>query len=224
VAAATIFVTGTDTGVGKTLVSVAVLRHLHAAGIAAAGFKPVATGAQREAGGLRNADALELLAASSPGIAYDELNPYCLEPAIAPHIAAREAGVRIDPQRLDAAYRALAQRHQRIVVEGAGGWLVPLNQTLTLGDWVAAHRWPVVLVVAMRLGCVNHALLSAEAIGRRTRLCGWVANAPPPAQERLHENIEALRERLPAPLLGMIPTGAAAQQTGAVARAIAGAL
>ncbi|MBL6752552.1 MAG: dethiobiotin synthase [Nevskia sp.] len=224
VAPATLFVTGTDTGVGKTLVSVALLRHYAAAGVSATGFKPVASGAVRSPQGLRNDDALALLAASAPDVAYDELNPYCFEPPIAPHLAAREADVRIEPGRLDAAYRNLARRHERIVVEGAGGWLVPLDECLSFGDWAASHPWPVLLVVAMRLGCINHALLSAEAITRRTSLCGWVANVVPPAPERLEQNIETLRDRMPAPLLGTISAGAAPQQTGAVARAIAGVL
>ncbi len=222
-APATLFITGTDTGVGKTLLAVALLRHYRAAGIGAAGFKPVASGAERTPAGLRNDDAEALLESSQPGLSYAAVNPYCFEPPIAPHLAANEAGVHIDLARLDAAHAVLARQHERVVVEGAGGWLVPLNGGQSFGDWVGTHGWPVLLVVGMRLGCINHALLSAEAIARRTRLCGWVANVLPPAPERLPEVIAALCERMPVPLLGTIPAGAAAQQTAAAARAIAGA-
>ena len=206
--ATTIFVTGTDTGVGKTLISRALLQKLRAGGHRAAGFKPVASGAARSGQGLRNDDALVLRAASSPGLHYEEVNPWCFEPAIAPHLAAREAGVEIGLADLDAAHQRLALRHERVVVEGAGGWLVPLNAQHSYADWVGAQGWPVILVVAMRLGCINHALLSAEAIRRRTRLLGWVANVLPPVQERLRDNIDTLRAQLDAPLLATVPAGA----------------
>ena len=211
-ASATIFVTGTDTGVGKTRIARALVQKLRDQGHSAAGFKPVASGAERTAQGLRNDDALELQAASTPGLAYEEVNPWCFEPAIAPHLAAREAGVEISLEALDAAHRHLAARHDWVVVEGAGGWLVPLGREHSFADWVGRQGWPVVLVVAMRLGCINHALLSAEAIQRRTRLLGWIANALPPAQERLRDNIDTLRARLPAPLLATVPSGATAAE------------
>ena len=208
----TVFVTGTDTGVGKTLVTCALLQKLRAGGHSAAGFKPVASGAERSAQGLRNDDALALQAASTPGLSYEEVNPWCFEPAIAPHLAAREAGVEIGLAALDAAHRRLASRHDWVVVEGAGGWLVPLGPQHSFADWVGGHEWPVILVVAMRLGCINHALLSAEAIQRRARLLGWVANVLPPAQERLRDNIDTLRTQLDAPLLATVPPGATAAE------------
>jgi len=215
VASATIFITGTDTGVGKTLVAQAVLLRLRAEGIAAAGFKPVAAGAERTGAGLRNDDALRLQAASAPGLDYGEVNPWCFEPPIAPHLAAQEAGAALTAQALDAAHARLAQAHDWVVTEGAGGWMVPLAPGLGFADWVERRRWPVLLVVGMRLGCINHALLSAEAIRRRTRLLGWVANVLPPQQERLRGNIDSLRALLPEPLLATVPAGASAAETAA---------
>ena len=214
--ATTIFVTGTDTGVGKTRIAHALLQRIRAEGHSAAGFKPLASGAEHTAEGLRNDDALILQAASTPGLGYDEVNPWCFEPAIAPHLAAREAGIDIGLDALDAAHDRLAQRHDWVVVEGAGGWLVPLNERHSFADWVERRGWPVILVVAMRLGCINHALLSAEAIQRRTRLLGWVANVLPPAQERLRDNIDTLRAQLPAPLLASVPAGATAGEIAAL--------
>ncbi len=214
----TLFVTGTDTGVGKTRIACALLRRIRAEGCTAAGFKPVASGALRTAQGLRNDDALALQAASSPGLGYDEVNPYCFEPAIAPHLAAQEAGVEIDLAALNAAHARLAQRHDWVVVEGAGGWRVPLRAQAGFDDWVGRRGWPVLLVVAMRLGCINHALLSAESIRRRTRLLGWVANVLPPAQERLAENLETLTALLPEPLLATAAEGAGADAIAALLR------
>ena len=215
-ASATIFVTGTDTGVGKTRIACALLRRLRAEGFSAAGFKPVASGAQATPQGLRNDDALALLAQSTPGLGYADVNPYCFAPPVAPHLAAREAGVEIDCAVLDAAHARLAARHDWVVVEGAGGWLVPLNRDCSFADWVAGRGWPVLLVVAMRLGCINHALLSAESIRRRVPLLGWVANVLPPAPERLQDNIEALGERLPVPLLATVPPHAAEEDIAAL--------
>ncbi|HEY1077284.1 MAG TPA: dethiobiotin synthase [Fontimonas sp.] len=208
VASNTLFVTGTDTGVGKTLVSCALLRQARARGIRAAGYKPVASGCERIDGQLRNDDALALLAESSPGLAYAAVNPIALEPAIAPHLAAKQVGIDIDPIALTTGHLALTQQHQRVVVEGAGGWRVPLNDQVGFDDWVAARQWPVLLVVGLRLGCINHALLSAEAIMRRTRLVGWVANLVPPQQDNWQDNVESLKTRMPAPLCGIVPTGA----------------
>jgi dethiobiotin synthetase len=211
----TVFVTGTDTGVGKTLISRALLHRLRAGGGSAAGFKPVASGAERTGEGLRNDDARLLLAASTPGLDYAEVNPYCFEPPIAPHLAAREAGTRIELELLNHAHRRLAQRHDWVVVEGAGGWQVPLDEQHTFADWVAQQGWPVILVVGMRLGCLSQALLSAESIARRAPLLGWVANVPPPAPERLQDNIDTLRHRLQAPLLASVPSGATAAEIAA---------
>ena len=193
----------------------ALLERMRMAGMRAAGYKPVASGAEATAEGLRNEDALALMRDSAPGLRYDQVNTYCFAPPVAPHLAAREAGVAIERGRLDAAHAALAQSHQQVVVEGAGGWLVPLGEDCTFADWVASHRWPVLLVVGMRLGCINHALLSVEAIQRKTALLGWVANVLPPAQDRLQENLETLQRWMPVPCLGVVPAQASLTQAAA---------
>ena len=205
----TVFVTGTDTGVGKTHVSAALLRAARASGLRACGYKPVASGCERDAGGqLRNEDALALLAASGADEAYEAVNPYAFETPLAPHIAAREAGVEVELRVLDAAADRLAARHDWLLVEGAGGWRVPLNDAADFADWVGARGWPVLLVVGMRLGCVSHALLTAESIrARGLRLAGWVANELPPQQDRLDENIRSIAGRIGAPLLGRLAMG-----------------
>lgn len=206
--ARTLFVAGTDTGVGKTTVACALLRQARALGIRACGWKPVATGCERTADGLRNADALALQEAAGTDEPYALLNPCAFEPPVAPHLAAAQAGRAIRLAELDAAHRQLAARYDLIVAEGAGGWRVPLDEAWTLGAWVAEHEWPVVLVVGMRLGCLNHALMSAETIARETRLAGWVASVLPPPMDLLEENLAALRRRLSAPCWGEVPCGA----------------
>ncbi|ROO27816.1 dithiobiotin synthetase [Salinisphaera orenii MK-B5] len=202
--ARTLFVTGTDTEVGKTRISTALLRGLRGAGQSAVGYKPVASGCVAGAEGLRNEDALALQAAGTPGWGYDAINPYAFGPAIAPHIAAADAGTTVDRAVLDAGHDALAAASDWVVVEGAGGWYVPLSDTLDFADWVAARGWPVLLVVGMRLGCVNHALLSAHAIAARTGLVGWIANTLPPEQPRLAANLACLEARMPAPLVARV--------------------
>ncbi|WP_428311639.1 dethiobiotin synthase [Hydrocarboniphaga sp.] len=211
----TLFITGTDTGVGKTHVSSLLLSAARAAGVRACGYKPVASGCERIDGELRNEDALALQAAAGTREPYAAINPYAFEPAIAPHIAARQAGVTIDLGRLTQGAQQLEARHDWLLVEGAGGWLVPLNEQASFADWVAAHGWPVLLVVAMRLGCINHALLSAEAIrSRGLRLIGWVANELPPAQPQVDDNVRTLEQRLDAPLLARLSCGAAGAMAG----------
>jgi dethiobiotin synthetase len=204
----TIFITGTDTGVGKTHVARLLLEQARAEGIRCAGFKPVAAGATETAEGLRNEDALALQAAASVGLPYDLVNPYLLPEPVAPHIAAAEAGVRMEPARILQAHAEIAACAELVVVEGAGGWQVPLNDDLLYSDLVVQAGWPVLLVVGMRLGCLNHALLTADAVRARTRLVGWVANCLPPRQPRLQANLMTLGRRLPAPLLGLIPPSA----------------
>ena len=204
----TIFITGTDTGVGKTHIACAILKKLRAAKRDACGFKPVASGCDRTADGLRNADALALQAAAKTGEPYESINPYAFEAAIAPHLAAERSGVRISVLKLREAHAALAGRHELIVAEGAGGWRVPLDESWTMAEFVGEQEWPVVLVVGMRLGCINHALLTADAIMRSTRLIGWVANVLPPKMDALDENIETLKAHLSAPLLGIVPANA----------------
>lgn len=205
-----LFITGTDTGVGKTRTAVALLHAARAQGWHIAGYKPVASGAEATTAGLRNDDALALHAAMGGDLPYGAVNPYCFAPPIAPHIAAADLGVRIDRTRLDAAHAALAASHDAVLIEGAGGWLVPLNDSETFADWVAARDWPVLLVVALRLGCLNHALLSAEAILRRTRLAGWIATKPPPVMDRAADTLAELQRRLPAPYWGLLDTDATA--------------
>lgn len=203
----TIFVTGTDTGVGKTRISCGLLRQLHAEGVSACGYKPIASGCERTPQGLRNEDALALQEAAHTSEDYGCINPYAFEPAIAPHLAAKAVGVNPNVILLNQAHAELAQSYQWVVTEGAGGFLVPLNDDITFGDWATQNRWPVLLVVGMRLGCINHALLSAEAIQRRGILAGWVANAVDPDMPMLQENIDALKARMPAPLLGEVNYG-----------------
>jgi dethiobiotin synthetase len=200
-----LFVTGTDTGVGKTLVSVALLRVLRRQGLAVAGMKPVASGSVTGADGLRNEDALALLAESSRPWPYDIVNPYAFEPAIAPELAAREAGTEVDPGVLRRAFCQLQAATDVVVVEGAGGFLVPLRPGLSFADLPSILGLDVILVVGLRLGCVNHALLTAEAIRHRSlALAGWVGNLIDPGFDRLDANLESLCQGLGAPCLGVI--------------------
>lgn len=203
----TIFVTGTDTGVGKTRISCGLLRQFRAEGLSACGYKPVASGCERTPQGLRNEDALALQEAAQTQEDYGCINPYAFEPAIAPHLAAKAVGVKPNVVLLNQAHNELAQAYDWVVVEGAGGFLVPLNEDTTFGDWATRQHWPVLLVIGMRLGCINHALLSAEAIARRGLFAGWVANVVEPDMPRLQENIDALVARMPAPLLGVVRHG-----------------
>jgi dethiobiotin synthetase len=205
--AKTLFVTGTDTGVGKTTVACALLRQARSQGLSVCGWKPIATGCERTPQGLRNADALALQEAAGTDEPYERLNPCAFEPAVAPHLAARAAGASIRLADLDRAHQALAARYDLIVAEGAGGWRVPLDDAWTLGAWVAEREWPVLLVVGMRLGCLNHALMSAEVIARDTRLAGWVANVLPPPMVLLDDNLATLRQRLSAPCWGQVECG-----------------
>lgn len=197
------FITGTDTGVGKTLISCALLHAFAAQGRCVAGFKPVAAGCDEDG---RNDDAKALRAASSIQLAYGQVNPYCFRHAIAPHIAARRSGVRIELSRILAAYRGLAGQADQVIVEGAGGFGVPLNDRQSSADLAKELDLPVIMVVGMRLGCINHALLTLRAIADyRLECAGWVANVLDEKMPALRENIEALRERIAAPLLGMVP-------------------
>ncbi|HHO67922.1 MAG TPA: dethiobiotin synthase, partial [Gammaproteobacteria bacterium] len=181
-------------------------------------MKPVASGCERTRAGLRNADALALAAASNLAADYDCINPYAFEPAIAPHLAAREAGVVIDPARILAAFRALSERADAVVVEGVGGWQVPIGDDATMADVARLLDLPVVLVVGIRLGCINHALLTAQAVrAAGLSLAGWVACRVDPACERPEENVAAIGERLAAPLLGDIPWLASASPDAAAA-------
>lgn len=201
-----LFVTGTDTGVGKTLVAAALLRGLRARGHKVAGMKPVASGARQSAEGWINDDALALMAEASVPAPYRIVNPYSFDPAVAPHIAAVEAGMRIDLREIERAFRILSGLADIVVVEGAGGWLTPLNECESFVDLARAIHARVVMVVGMRLGCLNHALLTAQAIqASGQRLIGWVANGIDPGLERPSDNLRSLEQRLAAPLLGSVP-------------------
>jgi dethiobiotin synthetase len=201
-----LYVTGTDTGIGKTLSSCALLHALRGRGQRAAGMKPVASGCARIDGEWRNEDALALQAAGEAGIAYADINPFALEHPLAPELAARDAGVEVGLQPILAAYARLAARADAVVVEGVGGWAAPLSASLMQADLVRALRLPVVLVVGLRLGCLNHALLSTRAIvGDGVQLAGWIASHVDPAMERVEDNLAMLSERLPAPCWGVLP-------------------
>ena len=200
------YVTGTDTGIGKTLASAALLHALRARGLRAAGMKPVASGCERVGGAWRNADALALQAAGEPGVAYADINPYALEHPLAPELAARDGGIEVALPPILAAHARLASQADAVVVEGVGGWAAPLSASLMQADLVRALRLPVLLVVGLRLGCINHALLSARAIvADGAHLDGWIASHVDPAMERVEENIAMLRARLPAPCWGVLP-------------------
>jgi dethiobiotin synthetase len=200
------FVAGTDTGVGKTTFAAALLRRLAALGLRVAGMKPVAAGV---AGG-RNEDLEALLAASSPGLDRKLACPYLFEPPIAPHIAAAEAGARIDTAVIERAFHNLSKSFECIVVEGVGGLRVPLNEREDAADMARRLGLPVILVVGVRLGCLSHALLTQEAIRNRGMLlAGWVASRIDPHMARAGESIGALGERLEAPLIAEMPYGAA---------------
>ncbi len=201
-----LFVTGTDTDVGKTEVTLGLMMALQRRGHQVLGMKPVAAGCALTPDGLRNEDALRIQAQGSAPIDYPALNPYAFEPPIAPHIAAEQVGVEIRLEPILAAHRHLATQADWLLVEGAGGWLVPLGPELMLSDLPKALDLPVVLVVGLRLGCLNHALLTAESIrASGLRLIGWVASQVDPAMAAADGNLATLRERLTAPCLGAIP-------------------
>ncbi|HMV63014.1 MAG TPA: dethiobiotin synthase [Zoogloea sp.] len=200
------FITGTDTEIGKTFSTCALLHAARAQGLRALGMKPVAAGAEWVNGEFLNEDAARLRAAGSfdPGLAL--LNPYCLASPIAPHIAAREEGVRIEPARIRTAFDSLRAQADLLLVEGVGGFRVPLGDDYDSADLARDLGLPVILVVGLRLGCINHALLSAEAIAARgLTFAGWIANRVDPAMLRVDENLAALQKGLPAPLLGVLP-------------------
>lgn len=200
------FVAGTDTEIGKTLVSGALLHALAERGMRAAGMKPVAAGAELRNGAWHNEDADALAAAASAPLVPELATPYLLRAAASPHIAAAREGVRIDLEHILSCYRRVAAAADAVVVEGIGGFRCPLSERHDAADLAQRLGLPVVLVVGMRLGCLNHALLTAEAIAARgLRLAGWVANAVDPAMRFASENVQTLEDRLGAPLLGAIP-------------------
>lgn len=207
------FLTGTDTEIGKTFITCALLLRARQLGLKAAGIKPVAAGT--DAAG-RNDDVERLRAAGNVVLAADVSNPYCFAPAIAPHLAAAEAGVAIDFARIATACASARSQADLVIVEGVGGFRVPLGVDRDSADLAVALALPVILVVGLRLGCLNHALLTAEAIAARgLTLSGWVANRIDPDMARADDNIAALRDRLGAPLLGSVPRYAGGQPADA---------
>lgn len=201
-----VFVTGTDTGVGKTFVASLLAHALVQQGLRTAVMKPIASGAERTAAGLRSRDALSLMAESNLGAAYRTVNPYCFEPAIAPHIAAAEAGVTIELRVIRERFEELAQEADAIVIEGAGGWHAPLDDSCTMAEVPAVLNVPVLLVVGLRLGCLNHALLTREAIDARgVSFAGWVANDPGTGLQRCEANLATLERLLGSAALAVLP-------------------
>jgi dethiobiotin synthetase len=203
------FVTGTDTGVGKTIVACALARAFVVAGERVAVMKPIASGAERTPEGLRNADALALIQAANVRPSYAEVNPYCFEPPVSPHIASEEDMIEIDISKIADDFAALEAVSDRVVVEGAGGWLAPISARESMGDLARALGLPALLVVALRLGCLNHAELTRRAIeAMGVPFAGWVANRTGDAMEREAENLATLARGLGAPLAVLPYAGA----------------
>jgi len=203
-----LFITGTDTGVGKTYISQKILQQLSAQSISCVAMKPVASGAVQTEHGLRNADALTLQSAANVDVPYELLNPYCFEPAIAPHLAAQQSGVVIDQSVIIEAFESLSRLADVVIVEGVGGWSVPLNtkQSLSVASLAEQLQLPVVLVVALRLGCINHALLSCDAIANsQCDLLGWIANNCVNNFNTADECVSTLQDQIVQPLLANFP-------------------
>jgi dethiobiotin synthetase len=202
-----IFITGTDTGVGKTVVAAGLVRLAAQRGTRVIGLKPVASGAVRTAAGLRNEDALVLAAAGSVQVSYEVTNPHCFEPPIAPHLAAGDVGAGIRTEGLVAWYTRATATADLTIVEGAGGWRVPLHPEGFLSDLPEALGLDVIMVVGLRLGCLNHARLTAEAIehGGRCRLAGWIGNSVDPGFARPEDNLATLARLLGGPPLAVVP-------------------
>lgn len=200
------FIVGTDTNVGKTYVASALVQHFASAGLKTIGMKPIASGCElNEKNELINEDVTALSNASNVTAPLDLINPYRFAPAIAPHIAAEQAGVQIDINHIQQAYAQLTSLADVLVVEGAGGFYVPLNTTQTLADLAVLLDIPVILVVGMRLGCINHALLTVEAIhSRGLKLAGWIANEISPNFAMFDENLSSLKQRIAAPCLSVV--------------------
>lgn len=204
------FITGTDTGVGKTLVAVALTRAFVARGLRTAVMKPVAAGVVQTPEGPRNDDALELLAAGNVSAPYEDVNPWLLTMPASPHLAARHDGVSIGHEKILAAHQRLAASADLVLVEGAGGWLAPISSTETMADVAGKLALPVILVVGLRLGCLNHALLTREAIrSRALPFAGWIANRMATEMPLANDNIETLTSRFGSLPLAVVPPGQA---------------
>ena len=199
--AAGLFVTGTDTGVGKTVVSRLIVRSLATAGVRVAVMKPVAAGSVMTGQGARSEDALGLIADSNVEMPYEVVNPYCLDAPVAPHLAARALGITVELPRIQHHFSALAAAADYVIVEGAGGWLAPLNECECVADLAVALNLPVLLVVGLRLGCLNHALLTVAAVRqRRLHLAAWIGNQIDPDFAYMKENLLTLEQHI-----GMAP-------------------
>jgi len=200
------FVIGTDTNVGKTYVASALVQHFVQSGLKTVGMKPVASGCElNQQGELINEDVQALINVSNVKASLDLINPYRFKPAIAPHLAAEQVGVAVKLDSIIQAYQQLTTLAEMVVVEGAGGFFVPLNQTETLADLAVQLNIPIILVVGMRLGCINHALLTVEAIqARGLSLAGWVANQIDPDFGMFEENLSSLQQRIAAPCVSVV--------------------
>lgn len=201
-----LFVTGTDTAVGKTLVATALVRGLVSEGARVAVMKPIAAGAERTEEGLRNDDALALMKAANVPAPYCIVNPYCFAEPVAPHIAADRARIVIDIGRIGDCHAVLAAQSAYVLVEGAGGWQVPINEHQTMADVATLLKLPVLLVVALRLGCLNHAILTRRSIDAQgSAFAGWIANMAEPPMARLPENLATLERLMGTPPLAVVP-------------------
>jgi dethiobiotin synthetase len=233
-----VFIAGTDTDVGKTRVTVALLRALQSRGFKATGMKPVATGTRPATatelpifagfcaiGDMINDDVVAIAALSPPDCERIDINPYCFDWGVSPHIAADQAGVRIEPERVAAAYERLSARCEAVVVEGTGGWFAPIGECGTMADIAQRLALPVVLTVGLRLGCLNHALLSVQAIGMSNlKLAGWIGSVLSPNMPALEENLAALDSMLGVPRLALLPYALATHGDAAHLVAAAAAL
>jgi dethiobiotin synthetase len=233
-----VFIAGTDTNVGKTRVTLALLRALHSRGVKAAGMKPVATGTRPASvnelsifsgfcavGDMINDDVIAITALSPPDCDRLDINPYCFEWGVSPHIAAQRAGTRIEPERVAAAFGRLSARCEAVVVEGTGGWFAPIGELGTMADIAQRLELPVVLTVGLRLGCLNHALLTVQAIGVSTlRLAGWIGSVLSPDMPALEENLAALDTMLAVPRLALLPYSLATEGDASQLVAAAAAL
>lgn len=200
------FVAGTDTDVGKTVSSKAILDALNMKGLNTAAYKPVAAGSEDKGEGVQNSDAIHLRSVANVELSYEEVNPYALLLPASPHIAAEAENVVIDYSVLSQGLAALKAKSDVVLVEGAGGWRVPVSKDDCLSTWVKQEKLPVVLVVGIKLGCLSHAMLTAEAIQHDgLEIIGWVANRVNPGTENYAEIIAMLEDKMPAPKLGEIP-------------------
>ncbi|MGL4456574.1 MAG: dethiobiotin synthase [Plesiomonas sp.] len=200
------FVTGTDTEVGKTVVSRAFMQAAASMGHSIVGYKPIASGCTETEEGLRNSDALVLQSSASVAVPYELVNPIALREPISPHLAAKLDGIDIDFMHLSKGVTTLESQAELVLVEGCGGWRVPVTDKQSLSEWVVGEKMPVILVVGIKLGCLNHAILTAESIANDgVELVGWVANRVNPCLTHYAELIQTLRARMPAPQLGEIP-------------------